>query len=200
MDADFINDFRRRLTEDCCYNETRREFHENYEWIEAYIRGNSMTFDAFCNKYGSFFWSLSRIQELATSFAFDECVGNSDTADYEQTQHIAKATMYLRYKAGLAISNGRIPDCSSIGCRGFKSSMGWCNEDYANRWTKGDHAAFMALMYIVRQIRNNLFHGNKFELLNPQYERNKKLIKTATEITKEILDNLVNAEIHVQGL
>lgn len=59
MDTDSINDFRRKLAEDCCYTKYRREFHENYEWIEAYSRGNSMTCDAFCKKYGSYFWSLS---------------------------------------------------------------------------------------------------------------------------------------------
>ena len=58
----------------------------------------------------------------------------------------------------------------------------------------GEHAAFKALMYIVRQIRNNLFHGNKLEIKEDQYQRNKKLVQTAASITKVILDNLKNAE------
>lgn len=197
MDADFINDFRRKLAEDCCYHKSRQDFHENYEWIEGYWRANSMDCDRFCIKYGAYFWSLPIIQELSKEFAFSECVGNSTKPNYEQTDEIAKATMYLRYNAGLPAPDG-IPDCSSIGCENNKSSKGWCTRTYANKWVTADYAAFKALMYIVRQIRNNLFHGKKMELEGKQYERNKRLIKTATEITKEILNNLRDAEIYVQ--
>lgn len=194
MDARFINKFREKLSEDTEYHKFRQDFHENYEWLEGYCRGKSISCDTFCKKYGAYFWSLSQIQELAKEIAFDECVGNSDNGNYEQTQEIAKATMYLRYKAGLTTSKV-IPDCSSIGCKSYKSDKGWCNETYANLWTKGDYAAFKAVMYITRQIRNNLFHGHKLDLENEQqYERNKKLIKTAANITKVILDNLIDVE------
>lgn len=102
--------------------------------------------------------------------------------------------MYLRYKAGFTTFEGEIPDCSTIGCRNDKSSKGWCNEAYADQWTSGDHAAFKALMYIVRQIRNNLFHGNKLEIEEAQYKRNKELVQIAASITEVILNNLKNAE------
>lgn len=197
MDANFINDFRRKLVEDCCYHKFRQDFHENYELIEGYCRANSIDCDRFCIKYSAYFWSLPRIQELSKKFAFSECVGKSDKSNYEQTEEIAKATMYLRYNASLSAPDG-IPDCSSIGCKNNKSSKGWCTRTYANRWVIGDYAAFKALMYIVRQIRNNLFHGKKMELDGEQYERNKRLIETAAEITKEILNNLQAAENYVQ--
>lgn len=200
MNADIINEFRRKIADDKEYHRSRQDFHENYEWLEAYWRGKFRSPDKFrslgkfCEEYGPYFWSLKKIQDLAKEFAFDECVGNSDNPSYEQKQDIAKATMYLRYNAGFTTSEGTIPDCSTIGCRNKKSSKGWCNETYANQWTIGDHAAFMALMYIVRQIRNNLFHGNKLEIEEDQYMRNKKLVQTAASITKVILDNLKNAE------
>ncbi|MFZ5821221.1 MAG: hypothetical protein ACOYYJ_15100 [Chloroflexota bacterium] len=50
---------------------------------------------------------------------------------------------------------------------------------------------FKALMVIVRQIRNNMFHGKKMEVTNEvQYRRNKELIKFASKVTGLILDNL----------
>ena len=50
------------------------------------------------------------------------------------------------------------------------------------------------MMYIVRQIRNNLFHGRKLELRHRQYERNKCLVMTAEKITALLLEHLVEAE------
>lgn len=50
---------------------------------------------------------------------------------------------------------------------------------------------FRALMIIVRQVRNNMFHGKKMEIVDEiQYQRNKDLITFAAEITGLILDNL----------
>ena len=194
MDAKFISEFRRKIMRDNEYHSARRDFHEYYEWLEAYWRCKFCSMDEFRKKYGSYFWSLVKIRNLAKNFAFSECVGNSNDTNYEQTQEIAKATMYLRYKAGLTAPDKEILNCSTIGCQNRKSRKGWCNEIYANRWTSGEHAAFMALMYIVRQIRNNLFHVNKLELVEAQYKRNKKLVQTVASATKVILDNLKNAE------
>lgn len=194
MNANRINEFRRKIAQDKKYHELRRDFHENYEWLEAYWCDKFGSLDRFCKEYGSYFWSLTQIRDLAKKFAFDECVGSSKNPSYEQKQKIAKATMYLRYKVGFTNSEGKIPNCSTIECRQHKSSKGWCNKAYANQWTGGDHAAFKALMYIVRQIRNNLFHGNKLEIEEYQYNRNKKLVQVAASITKVILDNLKNAE------
>ncbi len=50
---------------------------------------------------------------------------------------------------------------------------------------------FRALMIIVRQIRNNMFHGKKLEVIDEiQYRRNKELIAFSAEATGLILDNL----------
>ena len=54
---------------------------------------------------------------------------------------------------------------------------------------------FRATMLIVKQIRNNLFHGKKMEwaVVN-QYERNKRLVGLAGAITHLVLENLVAGE------
>jgi len=54
---------------------------------------------------------------------------------------------------------------------------------------------FRALMIIIRQIRNNLFHGKKMELSDEsQYQRNKGLVKLAKIVTDKILEFLNEAE------
>ncbi len=58
---------------------------------------------------------------------------------------------------------------------------------------------FTAMMILVRQIRNNLFHGKKMELYEPEvYKRNKDLVRQGGEITSLLLENLEQAE-HVLG-
>ena len=59
------------------------------------------------------------------------------------------------------------------------------------KWTK---SCFNALLTIIKQIRDNLFHGRKIELAPEQYNRNKELIGLSVELTTVILDNLENAE------
>lgn len=190
MNANLIQNFRRKIASDAEYRRSRRDFHENYEWIEAYWRERFDDVDQFCRMCGPRFWSLEEVRNSAREFALEECVGNSENPSYEQTREIAKATMYLRYRAGLWETEDKIPDCSTVGCRESKSVKGWCNEIMADQWTSGEHAAFKALVYIVRQIRNNMFHGHKLELESSQYDRNKRLLKIAATVTGVILDNL----------
>jgi hypothetical protein len=58
----------------------------------------------------------------------------------------------------------------------------------------GDKELFKATMILVRQIRNNLFHGKKMEISDPEaYERNKKLVCLARKITDILLDDLEKA-------
>ena len=59
---------------------------------------------------------------------------------------------------------------------------------------------FRALMIIVRQIRNNMFHGKKMEIADQdQYQRNKILIRYATQITDVLLDNLQDIEANLES-
>lgn len=54
---------------------------------------------------------------------------------------------------------------------------------------------FLAMMRLVRQIRNNLFHGKKMELVQLEiYNRNKDLVRIGSEITSVLLEHLEQAE------
>jgi hypothetical protein len=57
---------------------------------------------------------------------------------------------------------------------------------------------FRAMIELVRQIRNNLFHGKKMELNElPVYERNKNLVQLGAEITNVLLNHLEEAERNI---
>jgi len=59
---------------------------------------------------------------------------------------------------------------------------------------EGDEELFNATMILIRQIRNNLFHGRKMEISDHDaYERNKKLVHLARQITDILLDELEQA-------
>ena len=58
----------------------------------------------------------------------------------------------------------------------------------------GHQRPFKAMMVIVYQIRNNLFHGRKLELEEAQLQRNTGLIATARDIVFTLLDHLEEAE------
>ncbi|MDV7390390.1 hypothetical protein RZS08_03510, partial [Arthrospira platensis SPKY1] len=97
-----------------------------------------------------------------------------------QNQEIASATMYLRLHCSLFATE--IPDCTTIPCRHHKSYAGHCTAITGRQWKNVDNdnqAAFKALMYILRQIRNNLFHGHKMTLENDQFQRDKILVSIA---------------------
>lgn len=198
MNADFINVFRKKIIRDKDNRKFRRDFHENYEWLESYWRGKFSTLEKFCKKYGKYFWSLKNIQDLAKKLAFTRCMGNSKDSSYKPTEEIMKATMYLRKKFESETLANNVIDYSQIECKFYELCRIRCNENYANQWEDTNYASFKALMYIIRQIRNNLFHGNKLQIENEQYNRNKKLVQVATLITNVILDNLKKAELNEQ--
>lgn len=58
----------------------------------------------------------------------------------------------------------------------------------------GDEELFNATMILIRQIRNNLFHGKKMEITDREaYGRNKRLVHLARQITDILLDGLERA-------
>jgi hypothetical protein len=176
----------------------RRILSENYEWLEHFWRYNYGHNDdsiyRFITDKGDFYWSLDIIKEYAKRFVEIECVGSNKRQDYSQNREIARATMYLRYSCNLFGENQ--PDCISIGCRGHKIGTGFCNRQAAHEW-KGDFNpifAFKALIYIIRQVRNNLFHGHKLSLEQPQYSRNVELVRLASHATEILVEFLVESE------
>lgn len=173
-----IQEFRRRMTLDKEYDECRKAFHEQYEWLESYFteKFENNEFEEFCLKYGNFYWNIEELREIARRYSSLNPVGNSKKNN-EPSQQITQATYFLKHKCSLF---------QNIEVEKVESEI-----KEAERWKKSQ---FTALFYIIRQIRNNLFHGKKMELGNDQYERNKLLIGLAADATKIILDNLIAAE------
>lgn len=119
-------------------------------------------------------------------------MGNSKDSSYKPKNDIVKATIYLRNKLKFKGSTNKITDCRIVKCEFYNL----CIRNSTNIWINTDYAPFLALMCIIRQIRNNFFHGNKLQIENKQYNRNKKLVQVAASITNVILDNLKNAELN----
>jgi len=172
----------------------RRTLHENYEWLEYFWRSKYKNGDSSVNDFiddrGKFFWNLDLIKVLAHEFASIECVGSNKSSNYTQSEEIARATMYLRYCCNLFDDD--IPSCDSIECRQYKKNKGLCTKQSALKWKNNydEIFAFKALIYIVRQIRNNLFHGHKMTIEPIQFERNKRLVSLAAQVTGILLEKL----------
>ncbi len=191
-----IEAFRQRLEKDPDYRELRRSFHEAYEWLEGYWLQQGWDLDRFCRSLGSYYWRLEGIRDAARRFAGLECVGNSRHVGEAQTEGIAAATMHLRYRAGL-FDAGAEPSCDSLACRPHKRRTGLCRPAAANHWENGATASFKALMHIVRQVRNNMFHGNKMNLEPVQFERDRRLVGLAANVTHNLLEGLGQAEASI---
>jgi hypothetical protein len=154
--------FRRHLQENDLENrEYRRQFHENYEWIDGYCRSKWVTSGnnaimVFCTKFGENYWdNIPQIPILAHELGHRGPIGSSRKPNYKSTKEVDLATKTLQHNEGSPVQQ------------------------------------FRAMMILVRQIRNNLFHGMKMELSQPQiYERNKELVRLGAKITTVILDHL----------
>ena len=175
----------------------RRTIHENYEWLEGFWRHkynkSANPIDDFVKDKGKFYWGLEEIRDLAKAFASIECVGSNKEFDYTQTTEVARATMYLRYSCNLF--SDEPPNCSLIKCRKHKTVKGLCLKGNANLWKKDFDVifAFKALLYIVRQVRNNLFHGHKLTIEPIQLERDKILVHLSAQVTEILLNRLIDS-------
>lgn len=177
MKAYEIKMFRERLQVDPDNLNIRRVFHEQYEWLESYLKEKyvSNEIDKFCSEYHQFFWTIDAIRNVARKLSFHYPVGSS-SFNYEPTEPIKRATYFLRHKSNLV--EGGTPEVAE-------------EIELADKWNK---TSFHALMFIIKQIRDNLFHGGKMDLNDDQYERNKTLIGLAVEYTTCLLNNLEAAE------
>ena len=131
------------------------------------------------------------VREYANKLVLLECIGNGEGASKPQNE-VINATLCLRNFFGITPTSV-CPTCRKrLTCSKTIVSSG-----NAKRFD----IEFEALMRIVYQIRNNLFHGNKFALKSDegiliagddpeQAERNKKLICISNDILKQILVNL----------
>lgn len=179
MISEEIQLFRQKLQKDAINRNFRNRFHENCEWLESYwnqkFRGNNGD-QQFCNSYDNYYWKLEEVKKTAKKFAILRPVGGSNN-QFNPTENIKRATYFLKYNADLFINE----------------EIDFVREEKntADNWNR---TSFVAVFEIVRQLRNNMFHGRKINLESEQYDRNKELIVFATEFTDVLLDNLVEAE------
>ena len=177
-----IRDFIDRLNVDLDNKEIRRRFHENYEWLESYWKrkfvGNNGN-QQFCNNHGEFYWQIDDIKNIAKELMKLRPVGASNN-NFEPTPNILRATYFLKYRSSL-FEDGEIESNE--------------NEiEQADYWTSD---SFNALFAIIKQIRDNLFHGRKIDLDINQYERNKDLVQICAKLTDLLLENLIEAEANL---
>lgn len=177
MNAHLINQFREKLNADPENLLNRREFHEQYEWLEAYWdeRYGNNHIDRFSDEFGDFYWNQDKIKKIAHSFSFYPAVGSSKF-NFKPNRTIERATYHLLYFSG--VLEDEFPDIKG-------------QKDIGAEWRKN---SFNALLTIIKQIRDNLFHGKKIETQEKQYQRNKELVTLASEFTKFVLDKLEEAE------
>ena len=177
MEAYQIHLFREKLAKDKRNLDARREFHEQYEWLESYwqrrYRNNHVA--RFSSEFNSFYWELPELKELARKFSSYPPVGNSKR-DFEPSESVKKATFFLKHHMGLF--DIELPDIENEKALGRK-------------WSKNP---LEAILVIVKQVRDNLFHGRKMELESDQYERNYELVSMSRDITRLFLDSLAEAE------
>jgi hypothetical protein len=162
-----IHEFRNRLALDPENQQNRRAFHEAYEWFEGFLVAYGRNaFDKFSLEYQDFYWNKSSIKDLTKKLILYPPIGSSKL-DFEPTPTILRSTYFLRKVCGIPLDENEL--------------------SIANKWKKSE---FQAILEIIKQIRNNLFHGMKMNLEENQYKRNKELIAIASELMTEILDNL----------
>jgi len=174
MNAYSIKTFRSRLNDDPENHLARSVFHENYEWIEGFLKiYKKNEISKFCSEFGDYYWHLDEIRALARELSFFPPVGSS-TLNFEPTPTIKSATYFLKYSSGLDIP--------------------FPQEDHelilSSRW-RGN--SFYAIFSIIKQIRDNLFHGAKMDLEQDQYDRNRILVGIGSKFTSIILDKLDEA-------
>jgi hypothetical protein len=178
MTAREISKFKEKLAKDPDNQKARRDLHENYEWIEAFWYGKygkSFQVESFCNEFDTYYWKNKDLKGIAKDLVYLPPVVSSSYGN-EVTPDILAATYFLRQETGLI----------EEGYQKYEN-----HNAIVVKWKNG---SLYALMSILKQIRDNLFHGRKMDLDHDVYEGNKKLVKLAVRITKIILDNLEEAE------
>lgn len=161
MNAIDILRFRQKLDEDVENKEFRRTLHENYEWLDGYWRQK---------------WERDGNNAIIRFCnAFGEFYWQNVSIIPELANELGMLGPIGSSKNSDYSPAPRIAEATKL----LKSGEGSPTE------------RFTAMMELVRQIRNNLFHGQKMDLEDAVYERNKELVRLGAKITTVILDHLM---------
>jgi len=179
------------------YKKKVSTFMMDYSLLEAYWKDSEELgdIDSFCKKYSNYYWNKNKIKKFAKTFASIECIGNSKINRYGRTpsEEIVQITKFLRDELDVNYQGEDIFNHENRKLTGEQ----WRQRRDNNLGT--EYTSFRGLMYIIRQIRNNLFHGNKFDLEREQQKRNKLLINTSIKTVKFILNHLTKAELELNS-
>ncbi|MFX0197950.1 MAG: hypothetical protein ACFFCW_17660 [Candidatus Hodarchaeota archaeon] len=129
---------------------------------------------------------LKALEELSRQ----PCVGDGRN-DYVPSDHVRIAFHILRAVFNIDV---RVV-CQSQKCQKRKQQNWQICESYdwpqpPKNVTSPNDAIYLPLgatLAIIYQIRNNLFHGSKYEITGPDYLRNLHLINSSKDIMQQIL-------------
>jgi hypothetical protein len=177
-----IRIFRERLESDPDNLQARRTFHEHYEWLESFwldkYKNNHIP--KFAREYNSYYWTLPDLIKSTRILSAYPPIGSSKLLDFDPTPTIKKATFYLKYHNDIFLPE--YPEFEN-------------EKEIGSQWSATPLEAILA---ILEQIRNNLFHGKKMDLEPEKYTRNKELIANAVELTTILLDKLEEATFQIE--
>ncbi|HEX7575163.1 MAG TPA: hypothetical protein VF360_02200 [Candidatus Methanoperedens sp.] len=157
-----------------------------YSTINPNLTGDKKLVLKFGADKNQLLWTF--VKDNAKKLVISECVGYGDGPSKPEDE-VLNATLYLRDILGIQQTQV---------CNSCRKATG-CSKTYSTSRKSG--IELEALMRIVYQIRNNLFHGDKFALIMDdgshvgsdlyQAERNKDLICISNNILKDIHANLI---------
>lgn len=179
MDGELIKFFIEKLKADKYHRSSRRSLHERYEWLEAYSRRIFRSRDPineFASNFGGYYWQLQSIRFSSLKILELAPIGSS-SMNFAISPRISQATNYL--KLSIIPQEQRVIDLTIE----EKSS--------ARNW---DGDEFKAVFELIRQIRNNLFHGQKIDIDDQGFARNKQLTIRANNFLGILLANLEQAD------
>ena len=178
MTKEELDQFRKKIACDIEYNNCRDRFRDNYEGMEAIIGDRRNLIDKVSKKVNlEKLWERDDIKSAFRKLSSLTPVGNKDSGFVPEI-NILRATYFLRHHMGLFDNWG-----------GFPKDLDDPNEiEIGSNWKSQNPV--LAILTIVKQIRDNLFHGGKIQIENEIYERNKILICIGAEILDILLKHI----------
>lgn len=139
-------------------------------------------------------WGKIQPTEHLISLASEACVGNGRN-NYIPKDHIRISFHVLRQVCEIELND----ICKSNKCRKREEKNILLCSDYRfpnppEIISEVHHAIFTPLgatLSVICQIRNNLFHGSKQEIQDPQFSRNVRLIESSNNIVGIVLSETI---------
>ncbi len=139
----------------------------------------------------SHIWNVLALHQAVIELAHQPCVGDGRNG-YAPSSRIRIAFHTLRVSFGVNAQEV----CQGIKCQSRQQknipiclTQNWPATPQA--LVNPEDAKFVpfgATLLVIYQIRNNLFHGSKWEIRGPDFERNQLLVRASAQITWSLLE------------